>query len=146
MEVWVESQPVSYAPWEETVRQALNAGLARLRPTGEVSVLLTDDAGIQELNRAYRGQDRPTDVLSFSQREGDPMPGEENLLGDIVVSIERAREQADRFGHSQEREVGFLAVHGLLHLLGYDHEEPDEEAVMMQLAEDILSQVGLTRS
>lgn len=109
-------------------------------------MLLTDDAGIQELNRAYRGQDRPTDVLSFSQREGDPMPGEENLLGDIVVSIERAREQADRFGHSQEREVGFLAVHGLLHLLGYDHEEPDEEAVMMQLAEDILSQVGLTRS
>jgi probable rRNA maturation factor len=110
-----------------------------------VSVLLTDDAGIRELNLSYRGQDRATDVLSFSQQEGDPMAGAPELLGDIVVSIERAAEQAARYGHSTAREVGFLSVHGLLHLLGYDHEDPDEEAVMMATAERILSRVGLVR-
>ena len=109
-------------------------------------MLLTDDEGIRALNRAYRGQDRPTDVLSFSQWEGDPMPGADDLLGDIVVSIERATDQAERYGHTVAREVGFLAVHGLLHLLGYDHEEPDQEAAMMATAEGILSRVGLSRS
>ncbi len=127
------------------MRQALKAGLDELRPGGEVSVLLTDDAGIRELNLSYRGQDRATDVLSFSQQEGDPMAGAPELLGDIVVSIERAAEQAARYGHSTAREVGFLSVHGLLHLLGYDHEDPDEEAVMMATAERILSRVGLVR-
>ncbi len=127
------------------MRQALKAGLAEIRPTGEVSVLLTDDEGIRALNRSYRGQDRATDVLSFSQQEGDPMPGAGDLLGDIVISVERAIEQAERYGHTPAREVGFLAVHGLLHLLGYDHEEPDEEAVMMETAERILSRVGLVR-
>ena len=145
MEVWVESQQGSYAPWEETVRRALSAGLAELRPSGAVGVLLTDDAGIQALNRAYRGQDKPTDVLSFSQQEGDEMPGGQDLLGDVVVSVERAAEQAERFGHTMEREMGFLALHGLLHLLGFDHEDPADEAIMMRTAEGILSQVGLTR-
>jgi probable rRNA maturation factor len=146
MEVSVQSQPASCAEWEDTVRQALSQGLRDLGlEDAEVSVLLTDDAGIAELNRLYRGREGPTDVLSFAQREGEGADPEDPVLGDIVISIERARAQAAEYGHSVAREVGFLAVHGLLHLLGYDHETPEEEAVMMARTEAILSPLGLTR-
>jgi probable rRNA maturation factor len=142
----VQSQPASSAAWEETVRRALSQGLRVMAlPEAEVSVLLTDDAGIAELNAAYRGKDGPTDVLSFAQREGEGADPEDPVLGDIVISIERAKEQAERYGHSVAREVGFLAVHGLLHLLGYDHETPEDEAVMMARTEAILEPLGLTR-
>jgi probable rRNA maturation factor len=142
----VTSQRPAFAQWEDTVRQALASGLAELAPDGMVSVLLTDDAEIAALNATYRGRSGPTDVLSFSQREGDPGPEPVELLGDIVISVERAEAQAAEYGHSPAREMGFLAVHGLLHLLGYDHEHPDEEAEMMALTERILGRVGLTRS
>lgn len=98
-----------------------------------------------DLNKTYRGQDRPTDVLSFSQREGDLANPDDPLLGDIVISIDRALEQAQDYGHSPEREVAFLAVHGLLHLLGYDHEVAEDERVMMDRTEAILAPLGLTR-
>ena len=107
--------------------------------------MLTDDARIHELNRTYRGVDRPTDVLSFSQREGDAPDSWDGLLGDVIISIERAQRQADEYGHTMAREVGFLTVHGVLHLLGWDHEEPEEERRMMAETEDILASVGLTR-
>lgn len=111
----------------------------------EVSVMLTDDATVQALNREYRHQDRPTDVLSFAQREGEPLAGSEAMLGDIVLSVERARWQAEEYGHSIAREVGFLAVHGTLHLLGWDHQDPETERAMMAKTETILATLGLAR-
>ena len=108
-----------------------------LSDLGEVSVSIVDNTEIRHLNRKYRGIDAPTDVLSF------PMDG--YVLGDIVISLEKAVEQAEEFGHSIERELGFLAAHGMLHLLGYDHKDEDSESEMFTAQEEILEAVGLGR-
>ena len=115
-----------------------------------VSLVLTDDAGIAALNREFRGVDAPTDVLSFPQLEaagpGTAVPADAPLpLGDIVVSLQRAEAQARDYGHTLARELGFLLVHGLLHLLGYDHETPDEAATMEARQEAVLDALGLHR-
>lgn len=118
----------------------------------EVSVTFVDNEAIQKLNHMYRGKNMPTDVLSFPMEE--PGEGEVNIrhepemprmLGDIVISVDKAREQAESYGHSLERELGFLAVHGFLHLLGYDHMTPEDEKQMFQKQEDILKSHGLER-
>ena len=99
----------------------------------EVSVTLTDDENIHELNKKYRGVDRATDVLSFAFRESDEpeiFGADIELLGEVIISLERAKVQAENFGHSFLREVIFLEVHGLLHLLGYDHITEDERLEM----------------
>lgn len=117
----------------------------------EVSVTFTDDARIQKLNRQFRNIDRPTDVLSFPlfDYEGaeDEPPVDElmGMLGDIVVSLETAKRQAEEFGHSFERETAFLCVHSMLHLLGYDHETSEEdEADMRRRQSEILDGMGLS--
>ena len=115
------------------------------REESELSIVLTDDSAIWELNRQYRGVDRPTDVLSFSQREGEDPGMIPEVLGDVVISLDRVHEQAREYGHSFERELGFLVVHGILHLLGWDHEMPDDEARMMAKTEEILEGIGLIR-
>ncbi len=115
----------------------------------EVSVTLVDDAEIRALNNEHRGIDRATDVLSFPL--GDENGFETNpetgalLLGDIVISLERAAEQAKEYGHSLRREVAFLITHSLFHLLGYDHEEKDEEKVMFDKQERVLEILNITR-
>ncbi|MDY7221888.1 rRNA maturation RNase YbeY [Halalkalibacterium halodurans] len=121
--------------------------------TYELSLSFVSDEEIQELNRDYRGKDQPTDVISFALNEVgegeqpvEPEAGTPNLLGDIIVSIPRCQEQAEAYGHSFERELGFLIVHGFLHLLGYDHMSEDEEKKMFMRQEDILTAYGLTRS
>lgn len=96
----------------------------------ELSLVLCDDAFIHPLNRDYRGKDRPTDVLSFPQREGDHADIDDPLLGDVVISVETAARQAIEHGHSLDRELAVLLVHGILHLLGYDHIDDDEAEVM----------------
>ena len=110
-----------------------------LQPVLQTSLVLTDDQRIQTLNRDYRGQDKPTDVLSFSQLEGDVKlaapPSGSLLLGDIVISVETARRQARS---SLDDELCHLAVHGALHLLGYDHQTDAEEAHMNSLAQAAL--------
>ncbi|HLN62177.1 MAG TPA: rRNA maturation RNase YbeY [Symbiobacteriaceae bacterium] len=114
----------------------------------EVSITFVDDEAIMDLNRDHRGLHKPTDVLSFSQLEGEEMvdlPEGPVLLGDIVVSLERCVEQAADYGHSFERELGFLVAHGMLHLMGYDHQTPEDEAEMMAKTEEILGGLGLTR-
>ena len=112
----------------------------------EVSVTLVDNEEIHVLNREYRGVDRPTDVLSFPIFDEDDMGGK-TVLGDIVLSLERAGEQAREFGHSFEREVAFLTVHSMLHLLGYDHEEGKaQESEMFSRQEAILFKMGLARN
>ena len=119
----------------------------------ELSVTFVDDNRIQELNRDFREIDQPTDVISFALLEEtddgypiEPLPGMPEVLGDIIISIDRTREQAERFGHSFERELGFLALHGFLHLLGYDHIEPEDEQVMNKRQEDLLNGFGLSRN
>lgn len=102
-----------------------------------ISLTYTDNDGIQTLNREYRNKDSATDVLSFPMFDTEveeiyALDGTAAELGDIVISLERAKEQAEEFGHSFEREVAFLCVHSVLHLLGYDHERSDEEDLLMR--------------
>lgn len=134
------------------------AGIQEGVDSGEVDLTFVDNKRIHELNREYRGIDRPTDVLSFALNESgedepeivyevneDEQDGIPDMLGDIIISVTRAKEQAEEYGHSLERELGFLFVHGFLHLLGYDHQDEASEAEMMGKQEQVLSQVGLTR-
>lgn len=103
-----------------------------------LTLRLTNDAEIHQLNRTYRKMDQPTDVLSFSQDFIDPETNEP-YLGDIIISVEQAKRQAPENQHSLEEECAFLAIHGTLHLLGYDHYEPDEKAQMWKIQEDVFS-------
>lgn len=125
--------------------------MQKLPKNSEVSFLLVDDSYIQELNMVYRNQNVPTDVLSFAMNdlsEDEPdfdSTPELNILGDIVISLERAQAQSEEYGHSLNRELGFLVAHGMLHLLGYDHETEAEEKVMRELEEKILHSVKLER-
>jgi probable rRNA maturation factor len=127
----------------QLVRRSVDAALARHRAgAAEVSVYLTHDGEVRDLNRQYRGIDAPTDVLSFPM---DERPGDPWLLGDIVISLPRARAQAEAFGHDLARELCYLAVHGTLHLLGYDDEEPRAAEAMAAEAEAVMTQMGLGR-
>jgi probable rRNA maturation factor len=133
---------------EKVAQRALEMLGTESLSEAEVSITFVDDAAIMELNRDHRGLNKPTDVLSFSQLEGEELaalPEGPVLLGDIVVSLERCLEQAADYGHSFDRELGFLVAHGMLHLLGYDHQTPEEEADMMAKTEEILGGLGLTR-
>lgn len=117
----------------------------------EVSVSFIDNEEIHSLNKQYRNKDRPTDVLSFPLGENGVydknMETGALMLGDIVISIEKALEQADLYGHTLQREIGFLTVHSLLHLLGYDHENGGMEMVKMREKEEaVLEKLGLPRS
>ena len=111
-------------------------------PESELSIVLTDDARLQELNRAYLAIDAPTDVLSFPSTETDPETGA-RYIGDILLSIPRARAQAEAAGHPLEAEVQLLVVHGVLHLLGYDHAETEDKARMWKAQAEVLEQLGL---
>jgi probable rRNA maturation factor len=109
----------------------------------DMSIVLTDDAQLRELNREYLGIDAPTDVLSFPASETDPETGTP-YLGDILISIPRAKQQAEAAGHSVEAEVQLLVVHGTLHLLGHDHAEAEEKARMWQAQSEVMAKLGLS--
>ncbi len=134
---------------EALIRSVLEKGaeLQQVPEEAELSVLICDAPVIHELNRTYRDVDAPTDVLSFALNEGDEedFAEEEAALGDIVINIDRAAEQAEEYGHSREREIAYLSVHGFLHILGYDHYEEEEKKEMRAAEEAILSACGLTR-
>lgn len=152
LQVMVETELDSQ---EQDACQAMEEALATAveleeLPPVECAVRLVDDATIQELNRDFRQLDRATDVLSFPLWEPDEEwildEGETHvLLGDLVISTPQARRQAKEYGHSFRRELSFLAVHGLLHLLGYDHQTPAEEQRMFRRQEEILERCGLPR-
>jgi probable rRNA maturation factor len=108
----------------------------------ELSIILTDDARLHELNLNYLGVDAPTDVLSFPASETDPETGA-LYIGDILISVPRARTQAEAAGHSLEAEVQLLVVHGVLHLIGHDHAEAEEKARMWKAQAEILERLGL---
>lgn len=127
------------------------ARVAKIAVNTEVSIMVVDNSYIQELNFIYRGQNMPTDVLSFAMNElGEEEPdfdfsGEINVLGDIVISLEKAQMQSEEYGHSLERELGYLVAHGMLHLLGYDHETDEEKILMRELEEKIMISARLER-
>lgn len=128
----------------------------KLPENAEMSVTLMDNEHIHEINKKYRGVDKPTDVISFAIEEDDPdevpiiLPEDEEFdipknIGDIMVSMDKVKEQAEYLGHSEDRELGFLVVHGFLHLNGYDHMKEEDEKEMFGLQREILDSYGLTR-
>jgi probable rRNA maturation factor len=150
-----EKHPIPDA-WTAMLERLLElAGESEDVEEGEVALTFVDDEQIHELNRTYRGIDRPTDVLSFAMLEEgegeidiafdeeEEVPVE--MLGDIIISVDRAIAQSEEYGHSLEREIGFLFVHGFLHLLGYDHDEEEAEREMFAKQEEILRKAGLER-
>ena len=125
---------------EKAAREALKHQSAP--EDSDLTIVLTDDAQLHELNRQWMGVDAPTDVLSFPADETDPESGN-RYLGDILISVQRAAEQAKTAGHAVEAEVQLLVIHGVLHLLGHDHAEADEKTKMWQAQGEILSALGL---
>ena len=165
MTFYVENETEVTFPFEveEIVEQVAEAVLdAEECPyETQVNVLLTDNEGIHEFNREHRGIDRETDVLSFpnvdfetegdfdidEEREADyfdPDTGE-LILGDIIISVDKVKEQAESYGHSTKREFAFLVAHSMLHLCGYDHMDEEEAKVMETKQEEILTALGITR-
>ncbi len=166
MTFYVESETDKTLPFdmEEVAGKVIAEALALENCPYEASVnmLLTDDHGIHVMNKQYRGIDRPTDVLSFpnvdyekpsdftgiedrTEDYFDPENGE-LCLGDIVISVDKVYAQSEEYGHTPRREYAFLVAHSMLHLLGYDHIEPAEAAVMEQKQEEILNRLGITRN
>ncbi|HJE19423.1 MAG TPA: rRNA maturation RNase YbeY [Aliicoccus persicus] len=114
----------------------------------ELSVSYVTNEEIQKINRDYRNKDEVTDVISFAMEDGDDeidVEGAERVLGDIIIADDVARNQAAEYGHTNKREYLFLALHGFLHLMGYDHIEKDEEVEMNRLQDDILNEFGISR-
>lgn len=135
---------------EQRLQDGLNAvaKLHDLDDMTEVDITIVDDEEIHQLNRDYRNVDRPTDVLSFALDEDDEdepelLEGQLHLLGDIIISAETATRQAEEFGHGLEREIVYLAVHGLLHLLGYDHMVEEDKVIMRAKEEEALRAINL---
>ncbi|WP_171943885.1 rRNA maturation RNase YbeY [Streptococcus suis] len=151
------------AQMQEQITELLQFAAEKIgKQNKEMAVTFVDNARVHEVNLEYRGIDRPTDVVSLEYKpENEIFFDEEDLLdnpelaemmedfdayiGELYISIDKAREQAEDYGHSYEREMGFLAVHGFLHINGYDHYSPEEEAEMFGLQEEILTAYGLTR-
>ncbi|HEM4050598.1 TPA: rRNA maturation RNase YbeY [Streptococcus suis] len=151
------------AQMQEQITELLQFAAEKIgKQNKEMAVTFVDNKRVHEVNLEYRGIDRPTDVVSLEYKpENEIFFGEEDLLdnpelaemmedfdayiGELYISIDKAREQAEDYGHSYEREMGFLAVHGFLHINGYDHYTPEEEAEMFGLQEEILTAYGLTR-
>ena len=144
----------SVETYEAMITTVVNETIKQENLTNEMlecSFIFVDNEQIREINANYRQKDAVTDVITFAIE--DEMPGEikiqgipmPRMLGDVFISLPRTREQAERYGHSFERELSFLAVHGCLHLLGYDHLEPEEEKVMFGKQEDVLNALGIRR-
>ena len=117
-----------------------------VRDSREFNIIFVSNDEIQQINRDYRGLDKVTDVISFALMDNDLSNyNAEEELGDVFICVDRAKEQAVEYGHSLEREIGFLAVHGYLHLCGYDHMREEDEKVMFAKQDEILNKAGLKR-
>ena len=153
MDVIISSYPAEMEFAAEilaTVKRAVDkAGELYGLKNAEVSITLTNNEHIHELNLRYRGIDRPTDVLSFALNEGEEpeiFDGPAvDVLGDIIISVERTVEQAAEYGHSVQREIAFLTVHGMLHLLGYDHMEEADRIEMRREEEFVMKKLEIAR-
>lgn len=141
------NEEINYKLIEKVISEALR--YEGVNDNTEVSVTIVDNEEIRKINNKFRNIDRATDVLSFPlidfDNESLPDDGSKIYLGDIIISIERAKEQAKEYGHSIDREIGFLTAHSMLHLLGYDHMVPEKEKEMFAKQEEILNNLGLRR-
>lgn len=153
MDIYINNEQKIIDPsgLDSLVEKVIQAGLqvCQMSDDVEVSITFVDNQTIQALNNEYRQIDAVTDVLSFPQVEAGDfglVPGMPRLLGDIVISLEKALEQCQDYNHSFQREVGFLVAHGLLHLLGYDHETAEERKAMRVKEEQIMEEVNLPRA
>ena len=132
----------------ETVEKVLYSAIEKEKLDNvSFNLIIVDNDYIHELNKTYRKIDRETDVITFALEDEDTivLPNEERILGDIYISIDKAKAQAEEYGHSLLRELSFLAVHGFYHLLGYDHMTPEDEKVMFGKQEEVLNSYGITR-
>ena len=129
------------------VRKAIDIAIKNQKLDNlEFNIIIVDNDYIHELNKNYRNIDRPTDVITFALEDyEDGIKLEHRMLGDIYISIDKAISQAEEYGHDLRREICFLAVHGFLHLLGYDHMEKEEEEIMFSLQEEILNEANITK-
>ena len=147
-EIMIFNQTNEDIPELDMVKKVLEFGMKKekLKNTS-FNVIIVDNNYIHELNKNYRDIDRETDVITFALEDEDSvvLPDDIRILGDIYISIDKARAQAIEYGHSFEREICFLAVHGFYHLLGYDHMSKEEEKVMFGKQEEVLSEYGITR-
>lgn len=142
----VFSETVEITEAERTgIARAAKAALDSEGRDGDLTILIDTPERIQTLNREFRNVDRVTDVLTFPAWEGEISLSADGYLGDIMICYARAKEQAEEYGHSLMRELSFLAVHGVLHLLGYDHMTEADERVMREKQTDILDRIGVTR-
>ncbi|MBQ6236248.1 MAG: rRNA maturation RNase YbeY [Clostridia bacterium] len=142
----VYSDKIALTEDERTsIERAALAALASEGRDGDLTILVDTPERIQTLNREFRNVDAVTDVLTFPAWEGEISLSADGYLGDIMICYERAKEQAASYGHSLKRELSFLAVHGVLHLLGYDHMTEAEERVMREKQTAILDSIGVTR-
>ena len=132
----------------DTVLKVLDSALDKEKLDNvSFNLIIVDNSYIHELNNTYRGIDRATDVITFALEDEESiiLPTEERVLGDIYISIDKAKSQAEEFGHSLLRELSFLAVHGFYHLLGFDHMTEEDEKVMFAKQEEVLSSYGISR-
>lgn len=131
----------------DTMKGILEFALNYLNINNSIfNVIIVSLNKIHELNKTYRNIDRPTDVISFALEDDETfIKTDYRVLGDIYICLDKAREQAIEYGHSFKREICFLSIHGLLHLLGYDHMNPEDEKVMFDLQDKILNEYGITR-
>ena len=131
----------------DTVKNVLEFALKYLKIENSIfNVIVVSTDKIHELNKTYRNIDRPTDVISFALEDDETfVKTDYRVLGDIYICLDKARSQAIEYGHSFKREICFLSIHGLLHLLGYDHMNPEDEKIMFGLQDKILNEYGITR-
>lgn len=146
MKQYAISDEFGYEEDYSYLEDLLDLAIAKLNIEGIFSITFIDDDVMHEMNKTYRGIDRTTDVLSFALNDReDSFDRKIDVLGDIFISIPKMKSQALEYGHSEKRELSFLTVHGLLHLLGYDHMEPDDEKVMFDLQKEVLLDAGITK-
>ena len=135
-------------PYEEIIEKVVNKAFeVEGVKKASCSIIIVDNTFIHKLNKEYRGIDRVTDVISFALEDDKSMviPDDIRLLGDIYICLDKAKEQAKEYGHSLERELCFLAVHGVYHLSGYDHETEEDAKIMFKKQEEVLMEYGITR-
>lgn len=130
---------------ERIIRRAAEYVLLSEKVNASVNIVIVDEEEIRRINREFRNIDKVTDVLSFPAWDGSTYDLTDGFLGDIAICLKRAEEQAKEYGHSLERELAFLTVHGMLHIIGYDHISPEDEAVMFPLQEKLLEEMGILR-